>query len=274
MKKFTRKHYNKKLIAFGLCCFMGIGLTSTGFAAWVMSRDAALEPESGVNVAIIEDASVKITLTEGTYTQDETTKVIKLNDDFTFDAIYTDNVGRVRAQSGATEEDSEDLSVEVSGKIESAGVPYDVTAQVALPQGITNAIAAGYLAWDETNGKNYSTAQKVDVAQDGSFKFTVLLKWGEKFKGMNPCEYYDYDFSLDIEDYDPAVEGTVPLGKDVSNDDMQKELTAFWNTMTGAAEDNTATDKSYSGAFKITINATPAVVTEVTPEATPDEGQS
>ena len=127
MRKYTRKHYNKKLVALGLSAFMGIGLTSTGFAAWVMSKDAELSTEGGVNVAVIEDASVKINLTEGTY--DTVNSTIKLKDNFVFDSKSDDVSGRIRAKAGQT---GEDLRVTVTGKVDTDDVAYDLTAKITF----------------------------------------------------------------------------------------------------------------------------------------------
>ena len=35
--KLTRKHYNRKILSFGLVLFLAVALLSTGFAAWIMS---------------------------------------------------------------------------------------------------------------------------------------------------------------------------------------------------------------------------------------------
>jgi hypothetical protein len=66
MKKYTRRHYNKKLLALGLSAFMGIGLISTGFAAWVMSKDENVEANGNVNVAVMQDSSISLKLWDPT----------------------------------------------------------------------------------------------------------------------------------------------------------------------------------------------------------------
>ena len=237
MKKFTRKHYNKKLVALGLSAFMGIGLVSTGFAAWVMSKDASETPEGNVNVAIITDASVKIEL-EHPASYNETDKLWTLNDDFSFDARKDDVSGRLRFGGDGN---GEDLSITIKGKLEGDGaVDYNLTAKVELPSGVAAAIDAGYIAWKD--GVDYEhTAQP--VALDGN-KFTLTLEfvWGDKFGGKNPCEYYDNE------------------GKGISEADMQSQLEEFRKTITGVDASIGDDMENYTGKFKVTLSATPAPV--------------
>ena len=167
MKRYTRKHYNKKLVALGLSAFMGIGLTSTGFAAWVMSKDAELTPEGNVNVSIIQDASVEITLTDGSY--EYANSVYTMKDNFYFDSKNDDFEGRIRATKNQLT--SEDLQVTVSGRVVGAEVVYDLTAKVELPATISNAITAGYLAWDTID---YSaTPVEITIDDAGNFSFII-----------------------------------------------------------------------------------------------------
>ena len=101
MKKYTRRHYNKKLLALGLSAFMGIGLISTGFAAWVMSKDENVEANGNVNVAVMKDSSISLKLWDPTdigtteLTKDADGKY-QLTDTFSFDAEKNDNAGRMR----------------------------------------------------------------------------------------------------------------------------------------------------------------------------------
>ena len=244
MKKFTRKHYNKKLVALGLSAFMGIGLVSTGFAAWVMSKDASETPEGNVNVAIITDSSVKIML-DSPATYDDSTKIWALNDDFSFDAKKSDTSGRLRFGSAGN---GEDLSITITGYLDGNGdVAYDLTAQVELPEGVAAAIDEGYIAWK--GGVDYEhTAQTVALDDDWKFSITLEFVWGDKFAGLNPCEYYD----------------TVGAGKEVSDEDMKTQLDAFHAVITtGLTENKDAQDniEKYTGKFKVTLSATPAPVT-------------
>lgn len=252
MKKYTRKHYNKKLIAFGLSLFMGIGITSTGFAAWVMSRDAEEQATDGVNVAIIEDASVEITLwkwvtsgegetpTRVVLTERNENDKLILDDDFSFDSIKGDK-GRLRADENA----NEDLIVTVNGTVVTNGVGYDLTATLELPENIQAAIEKGYISLKG----NYLTGEKVNLVtvNENNSDFTIVLEfeWGKYFNNMNPCLYYDKD----------------PTGMAVSNTDMEAQMLEFRKTMLGLTDSDDSL-KTYAGDFTLTLSATPSVVEE------------
>ena len=272
MKKYTRKHYNKKLIAFGLSLFMGIGITSTGFAAWVMSRDAQEEASDGVNVAIIEDASVEITLWQldenGNIVKDEETgasvalvkeqgKPYALNDNFSFDAKADDNEGRLRASAGSVE----DLKVTIKGTLDTHGVDYDLTATLTLPDTIKAAITAGYLKLKETvDGGDYLTGANVTVDETtGDFTVVLEFEWGDFFKNENPSVYYDTSY--------PESTAENPLGKAISDEEMEKQMTEFRKAITGYDDDagtldNETLKKTYTGSFTLKLSATPSVVGE------------
>ena len=240
MKKFTRKHYNKKLVALGLSCFMGIGLISTGFAAWVMSKDTTETPEGNVNVAVVTDASAKIML-EAPASYDAASKIWTLNDNFSFDAKKTDREGRLRFGGAG---DGEDLSITIKGYLTgNEGVAYDLTAQVGLPAGVTAAIEQGYLAWADTD---YSKLTDIELDENGKFTITLGFVWGEKFGGLNPCEYYD----------------TEGKGKAISDEQMKTELDEFHAAIiTGLTESkNEDVIEKYTGKFTVTLSATPAPV--------------
>lgn len=246
MKKFTRKHYNKKLVAFGLSAFMGVGLISTGFAAWVISKDAEEKPEGNVNVAVITDSSVKINL-DAPATYDDLTKVWTFNDDFSFDAPKDDVSGRIR-YSGP-EDGGEDLSITFSGYLSgNAGVAYDLTAQVVLPEGVAAALDQGYIAWAPNSDHEvveYDQVTEVTVDSEGKFSVTIAFVWGEKFSGVNPSVYYD------------------TTGSTVSDEQMSTELAAFHDVISVGLTETPAegnVKNSYSGKFTVTLSATPAVV--------------
>ena len=241
MKKFTRKFYNKKLVALGLSAFMGIGLISTGFAAWVMSKDANTTPSGNVNVAVITDSSAQIVLT-GDVTGDVNSGWT-LNDAFSFDAPTNDNQGRIRF-GGAGK--GEDLEVTITGQLTgNEGVDYDLIAQlVEYPQAIKDAIQQEYLEW-YSEDTNYTTAKPLSMDAQGNFSMTIRFKWGAKFGWMNPSKYYD-----EHED-----------GKKILDDVMNAELQAFHKVISAGltAKQGDETIENYSGVFKVTLTATPTV---------------
>ena len=203
MKKFTRKFYNKKLVALGLSAFMGIGLISTGFAAWVMSKDANTTPTGNVNVAVVTDASAKIDLS-GSAVQDG--NVWNLNDPLRFDADRKDKEGRMSFNGGDNE--GEDLTVTIKGVLTS-DVPYELKAKLTLPASIVAAMEAGYIKWAQ-DAIDYTVETEVDLSQDeatkGAFEIVLSFAWGERFNYVNPCYYYDSAAAIDIDDAEMHAE--------------------------------------------------------------------
>ena len=265
MRKFTRRHYNKKLIAFGLCCFMGIGLTSTGFAAWVMSRDAQKEAESGVNVSVMKDASVDITLWElldnGDIATNESGNPVemtkdgekyKLSDNFSFDADPSDNFGRIRG----TTDSVEDLKVTVKGSLGASAenVAYTLTAKLTLPTAIKNAIDKNYIALTEESKAYFSDNGGIVNVVDGAFTIVIEFNWGSAFKNVNPSIYFDTT-------YDDSTTET-PFGTDVSDEKMEEIMNDFHSTLVNGLDvkydtENPETAISYSGIFNLILSATP-----------------
>ena len=154
MKKYTRRHYNKKLLALGLSAFMGIGLISTGFAAWVMSKDADESVSTGINVSTITDSSANIVLDSTIYTLSGDTK--QLNTNFSFDAPNDDRVGRLYSDGKG----GENLVVTISGRLY-ATEAYTLSVQLKdLPNGVKNAIQEGYLTWAE-DSYSFTTEKQI-----------------------------------------------------------------------------------------------------------------
>lgn len=263
MKKYTRRHYNKKLLALGLSAFMGIGLISTGFAAWVMSKDEQVESNGNVNVAIMKDSSINIKLwalnpdgsirKEGDNNvelgKDGDNKYI-LTDTFNFDADKNDKTGRMRYEGDAN--GGEDLTVTIKGVIEETGIPYALKAELVLPESIQNAVNQGYLKLSTATEELLADDDGIDIAEDGSFTVVIQLAWGDKFQGVNPSVYYDTNYG------EASTTGT-PLGKDVDNTKMQEEMTAFWYCLTGeeaTSNNHMSQEYSFNGQFTIKLIAT------------------
>lgn len=279
MKRYTRKHYNKKLVALGLAAFMGIGLTSTGFAAWVMSQNAKEEVSGNVNVSTMTDASVSIKiyqsdnlgaiwqkdgadathsginsgyigtesrnlaeLTTAGYSRKELTKTdnkYKTTDNFVFDAAVGDKEGRLRVSEEPGA--GEDLEVKIFGTLEEkSGVDYTLTAAVTIPESIQAAIAANYLVQNTTTIE-HSTV----TGYENDFVVTISFTWGTAFGGVNPSLYYDEH----------------QTGKKVSDADMKTQMETFWKTITGKTFDWSADEPmTYQGNFNVVLSATPKEV--------------
>lgn len=253
MKKYTRRHYNKKLLALGLSAFMGIGLISTGFAAWVMSKDENVEANGNVNVAVMKDSSISLKLWDPTdigtteLTKDADGKY-QLTDTFSFDAEKDDNTGRMRYEG--TENGGEDLIVTIYGTIEKKNIDYSLKAELILPETVDAAISAGYLKIsDETQAM---LNDEVALQTDGSFTITIKLEWGNFFNGENPSKYYDdvCDGSTDEE----------PLGDAISDDKMQEQMLTFWKVLTGKDDieniGDIPSDYTFDGKMTVKLTAT------------------
>jgi len=307
MKRYTRKHYNKKLVALGLAAFMGIGLTSTGFAAWVMSQNAKEPVNGNVSVSTMTDASVDILIynsndegvfwsktggIDGTHSKDinDVSKanegyvkileddvadgVYTVADDLNFDAAIGDTAGRLRNSEALYE--GEDLEIRVFGKLDVDDVAYDLTATVDLPDSIDKAIEEGYLKfeasqtivedkvyykYDGTQTEYLDIKFSTQAGYESDFVVTVKLEWGDKFGGMNPSLYYDYDYT-GTSGYDKSN----PKGKDISDAAMKAEMLAFWNCITGNnyTEDtfdwSASENPKFNGTFSIILEASPKEV--------------
>lgn len=279
MKRYTRKHYNKKLVALGLAAFMGIGLTSTGFAAWVMSQNAKEEVSGNVNVSTMTDASVSIKiyqsdnlgaiwqkdgadathsginsgyigtesrnlaeLTNAGYSRkpyEKNDNKYSITDNFVFDAAVGDKEGRLRVSEEPGA--GEDLEVKIFGTLEEkSGVDYTLTAAVTIPESIQAAIDANYLVQNTTTIE-YSTV----TGYENDFVVTISFTWGTAFGGVNPSLYYDEH----------------QTGKGVSDAQMKTDMETFWNTITGKTFNWSADEPmTYQGNFNVVLSATPKEV--------------
>lgn len=268
MKKFTRRHYNKKLLALGMSAFMGIGLTSTGFAAWVMSKDAQDTAQGNINVSTITDASANIVLDPEIWSQSGDLKLLKTN--LSFGAARGDTNGRLYGDG----RDVENLTITISGKLYT-DLDYVLTASIDNVDhlsGIKAAIKEGYIAWanddcaftvetipgeDKTqvdntvtinfNGGGTETTGEYAGKAYKTFSFDIAFTWGEKFGYMNPSLYYD----TEGEDGGAGIEDAA----------MQAEMEKFWYMITGVSNTPDGEGKhphekeSQNIAFTLTLRA-------------------
>lgn len=275
MKKLTRKTFSRKFVAIGLSAFLGVGLVSTGFAAWVMSSNATNETNSNVTVATLSDVSMSF---QGVSIQEDKSIV--------FGAEPGDFSGRLISDGN----DDACLSIVINGKITSAMQLGKLSAKLELPSPVIQAIQAGYIVEPDCanpNGitlytpaiENSNTAQyqhpdltrfnfEGENRETVSFSFTLKFAWGEKFDGMNPSLYYDYNYNgktLLLEGneyvYDSAYVGKQmtgtsliypALGKDVSNENMAAQMRTFREMLSGSASSEQTTKLDY----KLTLTAT------------------
>ena len=83
--KLTRKSFNRRIFAFGILIFASISLVSTGFATWVMSKNANTKEEGEIVVGTITDGSISFV--------DES---ITISDTFRFNPKLNDTTGYIQ----------------------------------------------------------------------------------------------------------------------------------------------------------------------------------
>lgn len=180
MTRLTRNSYKRKIILFGIFIFVSIALISTGFAAWVMSSDAKYENVGNVEVGLVNDASLKIEITNKT--ELESFK-------FQFEPAAGDQTGRVRLDSDKPL--TEQLEFTIVGKISNVEILADngLTIRMELPEGMQQAIDLGYIVAPTCVAGDVP----ITVDSEGNFSYTLAFTWGTTFNNMNPSLYYDQD---------------------------------------------------------------------------------
>ena len=194
MAKLTRNSYKRKIILFGVFVFISIALISTGFAAWVMSSDAQDDATGNVNVGLVNDASLKIEITNKDALEGFT---------FQFEPAEGDNTGRVRLDK-ETPEIHEELTFTITGKISNPEILAEngLTIQMTLPAGMAKAIELNYIVAPEC----VAAPKAITVNENGEFTYTITFTWGAAFNSMNPSLYYDNDADgLLVSDADAKV---------------------------------------------------------------------
>lgn len=245
MAKLTRKSYQRKAMVVGATAFAGIALMTTGFAAWVISSSATKNVPGNVNVGVVSDKSIKLT-------------VNSITDKFSFDSKKDDKTGRVRCDG----KNWENLSITVSGEYtnpdmvnkfnialrmgtvasEDADPEFDTEAETRF----TNAAAEpnkyivlpacfGPAGVDFNTTGETGEGKTLTVASDKSkatFSYTISFAWGDHFKdtlgtkeNLNPSEFYD------------STTGTTNYDGDKYKDDLNKFFKALTGKETGTEEE-------------------------------------
>lgn len=259
MAKLTRKSYQRKAMVVGATAFAGIALVATGFAAWVISSSATKNVQGNVNVGVVADKSIQLT-------------VDPITEKFSFDAKEGDNTGRVRCDG----HNFENLSITVKGNYtnatmvnkfsialrmgtmasETAEPVFDETAEgrfntaagetkkyIVLPDCFgTNAVTFN------TKGESIEGKRLTVTGDNATFEYKISFKWGDFFKGMNPSEYYDTG--------DGAL---IPDAK------YKSDLKDFYSTLTGDTE---AVEPDITNGFK-KLNFVVVVTADTSGSATP-----
>ena len=269
--RLTRRSYRRKLIMFGVSIFMSLALVATGFAAWVLSKDAQKTESGAVEIGAVTEASVEIS--EITFIKDNEAQVNP--DKFIFEPLESDTTGRVRYDG---ESAPENLDVKFTWTISNYQIVGDLFIDFKVPATVYTAVTegwlslpAGFVLQDATeeipadqNGTDaaatykvlrytiqnqagalresgstddgvlsYTVTKDADIVTAVTFTMNIPFSWGADFEGLNPGIYYDTDF--------PEAPSK---GTGVDFDEVKSTLNKFKATLHGIEYNETFEDLS------------------------------
>lgn len=192
MAKLTRNSYKRKIILFGVIVFMSIALISTGFAAWVMSQEKKQSTSGNVTVGAVTEGNIEVILDELT---------VK---DFKFEPKESDTTGRVRNDGT----NFESLTVTVTGTIKNTQFLKEATIKMNVKDAVKQAETAGYIILPECANSEVVLTLTESGTNEKKFSYNITFKWGSKFGGENPGEYYDSAAFNPSEEELSSFEGT------------------------------------------------------------------
>lgn len=259
MKRQTRSSFKRRMIVAGLAMFMSVSLISTGFAAFVISSQSKAEGGDNIQVGVISDKAMKITINNqnnlGT---------------FKLDINPIDNRGLVRA-SGQEEGEGEVMSITISGSISNPSYLNSLTLKLDSAEEnddfIQTAITAQYIESPEEyvgTGYSFTSEEIAQIRTNGTFSHTITLKWGAHFNGYNPGFYYDNEY------YDTGTSSWVAISTGTPFEGNNAEIVADladFKRVFHKAEGQGLTDDAYflehqneyvAKKYKVTITASAA----------------
>lgn len=192
MAKLTRNSYKRKIILFGVIVFMSIALISTGFAAWVMSQEKKQSTSGNVTVGAVTEGNIEVILDPLT---------VK---DFKFEPKESDTTGRVRSDGT----NFESLTVTVTGTIKNTQFLKEATIKMNVKDAVKQAETAGYIILPECANSEVVLTLTESGTNEKKFSYNITFKWGSKFGGENPGEYYDSAAFNPSEEELSSFEGT------------------------------------------------------------------
>lgn len=192
MAKLTRNSYKRKIILFGVIVFMSIALISTGFAAWVMSQEKKQSTSGNVTVGAVTEGNIEVILDP---------LIVK---DFKFEPKESDTTGRVRNDGT----NFESLTVTVTGTIKNTQFLKEATIKMNVKDAVKQAETAGYIILPECANSEVVLTLTESGTNEKKFSYNITFKWGSKFGGENPGEYYDSAAFNPSEEELSSFEGT------------------------------------------------------------------
>ena len=222
-RRLTRNHFKRKLITAGVAIFASLAISTTGFAAWLISTGDEKGLEGNVTVGAVQDASVTIENLEFKDGIDYISFNGKSDDTADTVLVGGENVHNRVKTTLIEGENAESLSVQLSCTIKNVRAAKTVEIRYHQPAGVTEAIKAGYLTLPTnlnstiptttedgttvytlkfTKGDNNVFTLGTGVTQPtgltidwntGALTCNITYGWGANFGGMNPGNYYDED---------------------------------------------------------------------------------
>lgn len=210
MSKITRRAYKRKKIIMGASLLGGVGLVSTGFAAWVLSSSTETKPSAQMSVGTVDDKNMEFQNVI-TYKTGDSTKAE--DNTFHFEPLATDTTGRVRYDGS----NAQSLSITVEGKLSHAQNLGNMTVQLNVAADSKDSFESAvstkkyivapeaYLesaltVWSKPSGEGSGDVAGTKftsnmTSEQGektlSFTYVVEFAWGTAFGGENPGEYFD-----------------------------------------------------------------------------------
>ena len=265
--RLTRSAYRRKLIMAGVSTFASLAMVSSGFAAWVLSKDAAGKVDGNVTVGAVQEANIEIEdlafVDESTLSAETPTTSKTQYNSFIFEPKADDTTGRVR-RSNEQNAQYEDMGVTIAWTIKNYQTVGELTVDLKIPASVKAAIDRNYLElpagleWVTNDleepilSEGYYTARyeiqqnlqgqgtlgtvcKYEVTESAgvktaSFLMTIEFGWGSEFGRMNPGLYFDND----------------TVGKEVDYETLKATLNEFKATMHGITYDAAFEAKSES----------------------------
>ena len=209
MPKLTRKSYTRKLVVVGGLVFASVALISTGLAAFIISNNAKRDVNSNVEIGTISTASL-----------DFEDVAITDNKSFKFDGAEGDNEGRITTSSG----ESENLKIEITGKIINAQYLKSCTVKLNVPEGLQEAADKKYIVLPDCADTEVEV-EKVGAVSSGNvqaFKCVIEFGWGEAFGNTNPSLFFDSETLTDDKG---------KTGREYTKDEVVAALADFRMTM-------------------------------------------
>ncbi len=222
---------------------MAVVLVVTGIAIWLLlgSLSQSTNGTLGVSsVAVSPMSFVDLRIDDVDINQKDNS----IENAFVFDSRYNDDYGRVTWDKVSYEK----LSITVSGTLRNAEYLGRLYYVLELPSGVVEAAKEGYLDISEFYDEEWKPREVVppvdtkNIREDDegtpylSFKFSISLKWGEKFGRENPSDYFDR----------PGIR------EEVSDEEVEKTLNEFKDMVMGYSMLN-----GTKPTFALTITASP-----------------